>query len=150
MYNGLQSALWGDQGYMLMARNLEAAPEGQCGIAMAPSYPVKKDPNPQRHEPTPAEPASVEQDLNGSVPWPITQASEVCPATRHMPFTDLYLHAGVSLPAVACAAARPVSESPQALQASGLQASGHDQSSMHSLLEDEAEAHERTMLTSDA
>ena len=40
--------------------------------------------------------------------------------------------------------------SPQALQASGLQGSGHDQGSMHSLLKDEAEAHEQTMLTYDA
>jgi len=32
-------ASWGQQGYILMARNFQA-PYGQCGIAMEPSYPI--------------------------------------------------------------------------------------------------------------
>ncbi len=31
--------VWGDQGYIKLARNTQA-PQGQCGIAMQPSYPV--------------------------------------------------------------------------------------------------------------
>jgi KDEL-tailed cysteine endopeptidase len=32
---------WGDDGYILLARNVEKT-EGQCGIAMMASYPVIK------------------------------------------------------------------------------------------------------------
>ena len=31
--------VWGDQGYIKLARNVQAS-EGQCGIAMQASYPV--------------------------------------------------------------------------------------------------------------
>jgi C1A family cysteine protease len=33
------AATWGDEGYILLQRNVDA-PEGQCGVAMQPSYPV--------------------------------------------------------------------------------------------------------------
>ena len=35
---------WGEQGYMRMVKGIEN-PEGQCGIAMDPSYPVIKNIN---------------------------------------------------------------------------------------------------------
>lgn len=40
-------AAWGDQGYIKLARTLQAGP-GKCGIAMLPSYPVKEHDNPPR------------------------------------------------------------------------------------------------------
>jgi len=45
---------WGDGGYIRLRRGV-AAQEGQCGVAMQASYPIKKGPNPP--EPPPAPPA---------------------------------------------------------------------------------------------
>ena len=45
---------WGDKGYIRIRRNAEAA-EGQCGVAMQASFPIKNGPNPP--EPPPAPPA---------------------------------------------------------------------------------------------
>ncbi|KAF9602987.1 hypothetical protein IFM89_033285 [Coptis chinensis] len=38
-------AEWGEKGYFRLKRDI-AAKEGQCGIAMEPSYPIKNSPNP--------------------------------------------------------------------------------------------------------
>ncbi len=43
------------QGYIKLARNLGA--EGQCGIAMQASFPIKKGPNPPEPPPTPPSPS---------------------------------------------------------------------------------------------
>lgn len=48
-------AEWGDKGYIKLARNLGA--EGQCGIAMQASFPIKKGPNPPEPPPTPPTPS---------------------------------------------------------------------------------------------
>ncbi|KAG2437494.1 hypothetical protein HXX76_006143 [Chlamydomonas incerta] len=45
-------AEWGDAGYIRLKMGSTDA-EGLCGIAMAPSYPVKKGPNPPTPSPTP-------------------------------------------------------------------------------------------------
>eukprot|EP00475_Leptophrys_vorax_P007344 TRINITY_DN14650_c0_g2_i1.p1 TRINITY_DN14650_c0_g2~~TRINITY_DN14650_c0_g2_i1.p1 ORF type:complete len:467 (-),score=42.98 TRINITY_DN14650_c0_g2_i1:286-1686(-) len=52
---------WGEGGFIRLKRNVKAE-EGQCGIAMQASYPIKKGPNPPPgppHPPTP--PPPVEQ-----------------------------------------------------------------------------------------
>ncbi|CAI5462337.1 unnamed protein product [Closterium sp. Yama58-4] len=51
---------WGDHGYIRLVRNVEAE-EGQCGIAMQASYPIKKGPNPPPGpQPPPTPPPSPE------------------------------------------------------------------------------------------
>ncbi|KAI7845192.1 hypothetical protein COHA_001236 [Chlorella ohadii] len=45
---------WGDKGYIKLVRNLGA--EGQCGIAMQASFPIKKGPNPPEPPPEPPGP----------------------------------------------------------------------------------------------
>lgn len=52
---------WGEQGYIRMQRNI-ASNTGLCGIAIEPSYPVKKSenpPNPGPSPPSPIKPPSV-------------------------------------------------------------------------------------------
>ncbi|KAJ4825638.1 Cysteine proteinase rd21a [Turnera subulata] len=48
-------ASWGESGYVRMERNI-ARPEGKCGIAMEPSYPIKTSPNPPNPGPSPPSP----------------------------------------------------------------------------------------------
>lgn len=48
-------ASWGESGYVRMQRNI-ASPNGLCGIAMEPSYPIKNGPNPPNPGPTPPSP----------------------------------------------------------------------------------------------
>ncbi|KXZ49648.1 hypothetical protein GPECTOR_20g505 [Gonium pectorale] len=43
---------WGDSGYIRLKMGI-ADSQGLCGIAMAPSYPIKKGPNPPTPSPTP-------------------------------------------------------------------------------------------------
>lgn len=43
-----------EQGYIKLARNLKS--EGQCGIAMQASFPIKKGPNPPEPPPVPPGP----------------------------------------------------------------------------------------------
>ncbi|CAI5952536.1 unnamed protein product [Closterium sp. NIES-65] len=51
---------WGDHGFIRLVRNVEAE-EGQCGIAMQASYPIKKGPNPPPGpQPPPTPPPSPE------------------------------------------------------------------------------------------
>jgi KDEL-tailed cysteine endopeptidase len=47
---------WGDHGYIRLRR--QVGEEGQCGIAMQASFPVKKGPNPPEPPPTPPSPPS--------------------------------------------------------------------------------------------
>ncbi|XP_011029381.1 PREDICTED: cysteine proteinase RD21a [Populus euphratica] len=52
---------WGESGYIRMERNI-ASPTGKCGIAIEPSYPIKKGqnpPNPGPSPPSPVKPPSV-------------------------------------------------------------------------------------------
>ncbi|KAJ6679066.1 CYSTEINE PROTEASE [Salix purpurea] len=52
---------WGESGYLRMERNI-ASPAGKCGIAVEPSYPIKKGqnpPNPGPSPPSPVKPPSV-------------------------------------------------------------------------------------------
>lgn len=46
---------WGDGGYIKLRRDVNAS-EGQCGIAMQASYPIKKGGNPPEPPPTPPSP----------------------------------------------------------------------------------------------
>ncbi|KAJ6834249.1 oryzain alpha chain-like [Iris pallida] len=48
---------WGESGYIRMERNVPEA-SGKCGIAVEPSYPVKKGQNPPEPEPSPSSPPS--------------------------------------------------------------------------------------------
>ncbi|XP_078431015.1 cysteine proteinase mucunain-like [Wolffia australiana] len=49
---------WGEDGYIRMERNLATGGgAGKCGIAIEPSYPVKKGKNPPKPVPTPPTPA---------------------------------------------------------------------------------------------
>ncbi|KAM1022196.1 hypothetical protein FF1_043114 [Malus domestica] len=55
-------ASWGEKGYIRMQRNLGNTANGICGIAMEPSYPIKKGqnpPNPGPSPPSPIKPPSV-------------------------------------------------------------------------------------------
>jgi len=55
-------ANWGESGYLRMERNIPGRKVGMCGIAVEPSYPVKKGqnpPNPGPSPPTPVVPPSV-------------------------------------------------------------------------------------------
>lgn len=49
---------WGEDGYIRMERNIKAS-TGKCGIAVEPSYPLKKGANPPNPGPTPPSPAPV-------------------------------------------------------------------------------------------
>ncbi|KAG2575230.1 hypothetical protein PVAP13_7KG422300 [Panicum virgatum] len=46
---------WGEAGYIRMERNVKAS-SGKCGIAVEPSYPLKKGANPPNPGPTPPSP----------------------------------------------------------------------------------------------
>ncbi|XP_065848309.1 cysteine proteinase mucunain-like [Euphorbia lathyris] len=46
---------WGEGGYLKMERNIKRA-TGKCGIAMEPSYPIKKGQNPPNPGPSPPSP----------------------------------------------------------------------------------------------
>uniref|UniRef100_A0A0E0PEY1 Oryzain alpha chain n=1 Tax=Oryza rufipogon TaxID=4529 RepID=A0A0E0PEY1_ORYRU len=46
---------WGESGYVRMERNIKAS-SGKCGIAVEPSYPLKKGKNPPNPGPTPPSP----------------------------------------------------------------------------------------------
>ncbi|CAL9181266.1 unnamed protein product [Musa hybrid cultivar] len=48
---------WGEAGYIRMERNMKAS-TGKCGIAMEPSYPIKKGKNPPHPGPSPPSPVS--------------------------------------------------------------------------------------------
>lgn len=67
-------AEWGDKGYIKLVRNL--GDEGQCGIAMQASFPIKKGPNPPEPPPEPPGP--------GPVPPPEPQP-EQCDDTTQCP-----------------------------------------------------------------
>lgn len=47
---------WGEAGYIRLERNLANATTGKCGIAIEPSYPVKKGQNPPKPGPSPPSP----------------------------------------------------------------------------------------------
>ncbi|XP_027332459.1 low-temperature-induced cysteine proteinase-like isoform X2 [Abrus precatorius] len=47
---------WGEEGYIRMERNLGTSRSGKCGIAIEPSYPIKKGPNPPNPGPSPPSP----------------------------------------------------------------------------------------------
>ncbi|KAJ1397348.1 Peptidase C1A, papain C-terminal [Sesbania bispinosa] len=49
---------WGENGYIKLERNVLNTETGKCGIAMEPSYPIKKGQNPPNPGPTPPSPAS--------------------------------------------------------------------------------------------
>lgn len=49
-------ASWGEDGYIRMERNLASSPTGKCGIAIEPSYPIKKGQNPPNPGPSPPSP----------------------------------------------------------------------------------------------
>ncbi|KAA8528502.1 hypothetical protein F0562_035857 [Nyssa sinensis] len=56
---------WGENGYLRMERNLAGTATGKCGIAVEPSYPIKKGqnpPNPGPSPPSPIKPPSVCDD----------------------------------------------------------------------------------------
>lgn len=56
---------WGESGYIRMERNLAGKSTGKCGIAIEPSYPIKKGqnpPNPGPSPPSPVKPPSVCDD----------------------------------------------------------------------------------------
>jgi hypothetical protein len=55
------------QGYIRLARNL--GEEGQCGIAMQASFPIKKGPNPPEPPPEPPGPGPVELRLPAGTPY---------------------------------------------------------------------------------
>lgn len=46
--------MWGDGGYIRLARGNSSNAPGQCGVAMQASYPVKTGPNPPPTPPTPS------------------------------------------------------------------------------------------------
>ncbi|ONK70324.1 uncharacterized protein A4U43_C05F32550 [Asparagus officinalis] len=46
---------WGEAGYIRLERNI-AAPAGKCGIAIEPSYPIKRGQNPPNPGPSPPSP----------------------------------------------------------------------------------------------
>eukprot|EP01026_Neomeris_dumetosa_P028173 TRINITY_DN2283_c0_g1_i4.p1 TRINITY_DN2283_c0_g1~~TRINITY_DN2283_c0_g1_i4.p1 ORF type:complete len:485 (-),score=58.79 TRINITY_DN2283_c0_g1_i4:299-1708(-) len=46
---------WGDSGYIKMRKDI-ASPEGICGLAMQPSFPIKSEPNPPKPSPSPPSP----------------------------------------------------------------------------------------------
>ncbi|PNT62012.1 hypothetical protein BRADI_5g24027v3 [Brachypodium distachyon] len=48
--------VWGEDGYVRLERNIKAT-SGKCGIAIEPSYPLKKGANPPNPGPTPPSPA---------------------------------------------------------------------------------------------
>lgn len=53
---------WGEDGYIRLERNLANSRSGKCGIAIEPSYPIKKGqnpPNPGPSPPSPVKPPSV-------------------------------------------------------------------------------------------
>ncbi|KAJ1402905.1 Peptidase C1A, papain C-terminal [Sesbania bispinosa] len=49
---------WGENGYIKLERNVLNTETGKCGIAMEPSYPIKKGLNPPNPGPSPPSPAS--------------------------------------------------------------------------------------------
>lgn len=49
-----RSDMWGDKGYIRLARGNSKNAPGQCGVAMQASYPVKTGPNPPPTPPTPS------------------------------------------------------------------------------------------------
>ncbi|MED6118511.1 hypothetical protein PIB30_003257 [Stylosanthes scabra] len=49
---------WGEDGYIRMERNLGNSRSGKCGIAIEPSYPIKKGPNPPNPGPSPPSPVN--------------------------------------------------------------------------------------------
>ncbi|KAK7321672.1 hypothetical protein VNO77_32531 [Canavalia gladiata] len=50
---------WGEEGYVRLERNLDKSRSGKCGIAIEPSYPIKKGPNPGPSPPSPVKPPNV-------------------------------------------------------------------------------------------
>jgi KDEL-tailed cysteine endopeptidase len=65
---------WGDKGYIRLLRNVGSV-QGQCGVAMQASYPIKKGPNPPEPPPAPptpppAPPGPQPVDCDGTVQCP--------------------------------------------------------------------------------
>lgn len=71
-------AEWGDKGYIKLERGIDA-PEGRCGIAMQPSFPIKKGPNPPAPPPSPPKPPGPEPGPPGPQPEQCDDVTE-CPA----------------------------------------------------------------------
>lgn len=67
--------LWGDGGFIRILRNAENS-EGECGIAMMASYPIKNGPNPPEPPPAPPAPPPTPPE-----PQPVDcDATTECPA----------------------------------------------------------------------
>ncbi|CAM8929547.1 unnamed protein product [Rhodiola kirilowii] len=49
---------WGENGYIRLERNVANSTTGKCGIAIEPSYPIKKSANPPNPGPSPPSPPS--------------------------------------------------------------------------------------------
>jgi hypothetical protein len=49
---------WGDEGYLKLERTSSTESPGKCGLAMVPSFPIKKHDNPPR-PPKPGTPSPV-------------------------------------------------------------------------------------------
>ena len=93
---------WGDGGYIKLRRDVSAA-EGQCGIAMQASYPIKKGPNPPEPPPSPpapppAPPGPQPVDCDGTVECP---AGSTCCCMRDF-FGFCFTWACCPLPEATC------------------------------------------------
>ncbi|KAK9859312.1 hypothetical protein WJX84_009805 [Apatococcus fuscideae] len=69
--------LWGDQGFIKLARGIENA-AGQCGVAMQASYPIKNGPNPPAPGPEPPTPPTPPTPPSPPAPVVCDQSSS-CP-----------------------------------------------------------------------
>lgn len=71
---------WGNKGYIKLRRHGGSGMEGQCGIAMQPSFPIKKGANPPEPPPAPPSPAPG-PDPGPDEPVQCDDSGEVtCPA----------------------------------------------------------------------
>ncbi|XP_052190208.1 cysteine proteinase mucunain-like [Diospyros lotus] len=66
---------WGEAGYIRMERNI-ASSTGKCGIAIEPSYPIKKGQNPPNPGPTPPSPVAPPTVCDNSYSCP--ESSTCC------------------------------------------------------------------------
>eukprot|EP01025_Chloroclados_australasicus_P027802 TRINITY_DN2750_c2_g1_i1.p2 TRINITY_DN2750_c2_g1~~TRINITY_DN2750_c2_g1_i1.p2 ORF type:complete len:465 (-),score=50.01 TRINITY_DN2750_c2_g1_i1:323-1717(-) len=64
---------WGDNGYIKMRKDIET-PEGMCGLAMQPSFPIKTEPNPPL--PPPVSPSPSPSPVPAS-PVPPVQCNQI-------------------------------------------------------------------------
>ena len=93
---------WGDKGYIRIARNSMNS-EGQCGVAMQASYPVKTGPNPPEPPPAPpapppTPPAPEPVDCDGTVSCP---GGSTCCCMREL-FGFCYTWACCPMPDAVC------------------------------------------------